>query len=229
MKNFIWLLPFLGFLFGYQLLSFLTVSSELVVPSLIGLPLTQTVKLLSDQNLNVRIMAEKEDRDLEPGTVLSQTPAPGHKAKQNQPIFLVLSKKPKKIFAPHLLTKPQDEVNHTLNQLNLRAKTYTLSYPAPTGTCIGQLPEEKEVVHDNKMILYVSSGKSSLMLFPNFKGSTVQEVREQVAHYPMQFKLFHSQPVDEGHQCTACVITDQKPLPGSLVDVRLPIVIQLQV
>ena len=64
LKKYLWILPFLSFLLGYQFLSTLTTVHELKVPPLVGLSVTEAVKVLSDNNLNARIMAEKEEPDL---------------------------------------------------------------------------------------------------------------------------------------------------------------------
>jgi beta-lactam-binding protein with PASTA domain len=229
LKNYLWTLPFISFLLGYQFLSFFTVANNFPNPSIIGSPLTQAIKALSDNNLNPRIMAEKEEPDLPEGTVLSQTPAAGQRVKPNQPVFLVVARKPKKIPAPSLLNKTADETLLTLHHLNLRSKTYALNAPAPKDTCIGQIPDAKEPVEGKKMTLYISAGKNPLMLFPNLKGAAMSDVQNCLSSYNFTTKILHTNPIEEGHQCTLCTVIDQKPLPGSIIDVRRPVYVQLQV
>ncbi len=229
LKDYLWTLPFLSFLLGYQLLSFITVTDNLTNPAIIGLPLSQAVKALSDHNLNPRIVAEKEEPDLPEGTVLQQTPAAQQKVRPNQPIFLVVSKKPKKIIAPFLLNKTKDGAESALHQLSVRAKIYELSAQTPIETCIGQSPDAEETIENKKMILYVSTGKNTLMLFPNLKGAIMHDVQNCLNNYNFTTKIFHTYPTDANHQCTTCVVVDQKPLPGSIVDVRKPVYVQLQV
>ncbi len=228
-KNYLWTIPFISFLLGYQLLSLITVTNTLTNPSIIGLPLTQAVKTLSDHNLNPRIVAEKEEPDLPEGTVLRQTPAPQQKVKQNQPIFLVVSRKPKKITAPSLINKTRDEAESLLHGLNVRAKTYELTAPAPPETCIGQSPDPKEEIEGKRMILYMSAGKNPLMLFPNLKGAMISDAHNCLSNYSFTTKILHTHAVDPAHVCTTCVVIDQKPLPGSIIDVRKPVYVQLQV
>ena len=228
-KQYLWTFPFLSFIFGYQFLSFITVSNNLPNPSIMGLPLAQAITILSDNNLNPRIMAEKEEPDLPEGTVLSQTPAAHQRVKPNQPIFLVVARKPKKIPAPSLLGTSVDEATLALHRVNVRPKTYELFSPAPKGTCVGQMPGAQEPVADKKMILYISAGKNPLMLFPSLKGALMSDVQTCLSSYNFTAKVFHTRPVEPDHQCSSCYVVDQKPLPGSIIDIRKPGYVQLQV
>jgi len=54
---------------------------QIQAPALVGKQLQNAVALLSQKNLNVRFITQKEDPDLPHGTILSQTPAAGRNVK----------------------------------------------------------------------------------------------------------------------------------------------------
>jgi len=85
--SFIWIVPFLAFIAGYQVVRLLTHTQTVYVPSVLGLHLTDAIRRLSADQLNVRILAEKEDPDLDEGMIISQTPEQGTLVKPHQSLF----------------------------------------------------------------------------------------------------------------------------------------------
>jgi beta-lactam-binding protein with PASTA domain len=230
LKDYLWILPFFCFLLGYQLLNVTTTNHELEAPALIGLPLTEAIKILSNNNLNTRIVAQTEEQNLPNGTVLSQTPAAHQRVKQNQPIFLVVSKKPEPIRTPNLLGRDRSEIVSIGQKQRIRIKYYELmNTKHPKDYCIGQYPTPDTPIKDGTMIAYVSAGNQTTILFPDFRQTDLHHAQEMLADIPCQITVNHSTPVDSEHQCISCVITDQKPLPGSLITTTKPLNVQLQV
>jgi len=112
------------------------------MPSIVGKNLLQTIPLLSDKNLNIRILTKKAISDLPSGTILSQTPKEGALIKPQQPVFVVLSEKPPKIPTPSVIHKKQDIILKNLQSLEIRNKSYFLqSSIYPDNLCIAQSPE----------------------------------------------------------------------------------------
>ena len=93
-SQFFWLIPFASFFGGYLLLSLFYGNKTIVTPSLLGQPLDKALLQLSDYHLNARVIGYKADSDLQPATVLSQSPAPGTKVKEHQSLHLTISQKP---------------------------------------------------------------------------------------------------------------------------------------
>ena len=226
-KNLWWITPFLSFLVGYQLLNIMTSVAELPAPNIVGLPLVDAVKQLSDRSLNARVMMEKEEPDLVEGTVLAQTPHAFHKVKPQQSIFLIIAKKPKKL-APNILNKSTSEIETIAEQSNIRIKTYPVSSHYPVGTCIGQEPTAEQWIDQNKMIAYVSSGNSKPHIFPNIKGMPVRQVVQWLKDYPAQVTIAHQTAVDADHQCIECLVIDQKPLPGTIIEIDKSFMVQIE-
>lgn len=231
-KNYLWALPFFSFLAGYFVLERMSRVAQLDTPAIIGKQLQQAVAELSDNNLNLRLIAQKEDPDLPQGTILSQTPAPGQKIKPHQALYVVISKQPEKIAAPLLLNKHDNAIQKELEALGIRNKTYRLPSNRPSGTCIAQLPTPGNQVADEKITTYLSAGNNRPSLVPNLKGKPAPEVLEFLQQYKIEVKIMHSSKQDKNHLCdTDCIISDQRPLAGSLVtlDEEKPLLVQLQV
>ncbi len=225
--NWFWTLPFICFLSGYQAVHFFTTRGEFPTPAVVGLPLIQAIKTLSDHHLNVRIVREQEDADLPSGTVVSQTPRAGHKVKQQQSVFIVITKKIERI-APACAGKKIQEIEPLLHSHNIRAHIHYLASSQPVNTCFSQWPQAGQPV-EGKMILYASIGDERPLIFPVLRGQPIRAVLELLKQYQLNANVFHPHVMDDDHECINCLVAEQKPLPGSLIDLSKPIQISLEV
>lgn len=221
MKRFLWILPFIAFLAGYYLISRFAAIHEFACPRLIGLPIQQAVSTLSDHHLNARIMAEKEDQDLTPGTVLSQNPPPNQRVKPHQSIFLVLSKKTH-LATPLVVGKLWKDIQPELTHQNIRVKTYELESKTPPGTCIGQSPSAGTPLEDKKMIIYLSSSSTQNLILPTLTGHPVLSVIEALTAHQIPYTIHHTHITQTPHTCDSCIVIDQKPLAGSSINPNKP-------
>ena len=214
----VWLMPFLSFIGGYQLIRLLTHTETIRVPAVVGLHMNDAIKILSTDLLNVRILAEKEDPDLHEGTILSQTPEEGTLVKTQQSIFLVITKKPAKSRAPQLRGLTCEQAQTKAAQAGIKLTSSTFESPFPRDRVIGQsiLPD-RDVKHKALMI-YCSEGSTPLRIFPDLKGRTVEEV--------VSFFALYSGTVNvQGNRDES--IKDQQPRAGTLVDIRKPLTVQV--
>ncbi len=198
-------------------------------PSLIGKNINYAAKMLSQYNLNLRIIAEKEDADLPEGTIISQTPAKQQKVKPQQSVFCVVSYRTQTVHAPCLVNNQVKQVDELLKKEKIRNKSYCLTSKYPEGTCIAQIPSAQEPLQYQSMITYLSAGNKKTALFPSFKGESVDEVVEFLDKHSIKPSVLHTKQVDTHHNCTNCIVIDQKPLAGSLVDLSKPLPVHLQV
>ncbi|MBN1549417.1 PASTA domain-containing protein [Candidatus Babeliales bacterium] len=229
LSHYLWLLPFLCFALGYQLLNSMLSVPEYDAPKVIGLSLVQAAQVAEEHNLMFRITGYREEVDLEEGTVLEQTPAAHHGIKQNQPIFLTLSRKPPKKITPNFQTKQKKIIDDYCKRHGLRPKYYPLKGHHPQNTCIGQSPEPGMLLDAHTVDVYISDGSHALCLFPDFKNIPLSEVKELLGNYQAQLTIVHRKEPRANHVCRSCLVLDQKPLPGSLVDLTQPLSVQLQV
>ena len=201
------------------------------MPCLVGKSLYEAVGILSENNLNPRLMAEKEDPDLPAGTVISQSPRTHQKIKPHQSVFLLLSKKPPAQFAPSLVHMPTDSITQKLTGSGLRNKNYALPSHYPKNSCITQIPNTQEPLEKNTVTLYISAGTDKPVIWPDFINKPLEQVKEFLEYRDIQPHIVHSLPVKIHHDCAHCTITDQRPLPGSLImlDKQHPPYVQLHV
>jgi len=214
----LWILPFLSFIAGYQLVRALTHTEKVRVPSVVGLHMNEAIKLLSADLLNVRILAEKEDPDLHEGTILSQTPEAGLPVKTHQSIFLVITKRPPKARAPQLRGLTCEQAQAKAVQAGIILSTVFFENPYPQDRVIAQsVIPEREVPHKSMMI-YCSAGTTPLRIFPDLRGRTVEET---VAFFNKYSGTVHIQ----GNRAEP--IKEQQPRAGSLIDIRKPLVVEV--
>ncbi len=153
----LWLLPFICFLSGYSLLNHFLYMPSVETPSLIGKNINYAAKVLSQHNLNLRIIAEKEDADLPEGTIISQTPTKQQKVKPQQSVFCVVSHQTQSAHAPCLINNQIKQVDELLKNEKIRNKSYCLASKYSEGTCIAQIPSAQEPLQYQSIITYFSA------------------------------------------------------------------------
>ena len=210
----LWMLPFIFFCIGYYSISFIGYNKPIETPSVIGCCLQDALTILSASHLTVVIKGEKEDANLQEGTVIDQSPQPQQKVKSQQSVFLVIAKKPPAIYAPSLAGLYYEDVQKKAKSLGIRLKTAYLESHYPSALCIAQIPMPDVQLEEKVMYVYISSGITPLRIMPNFKHRTVEEVKHFLAEHMLEIKFFSGeQPHDDD------LINDQRPLPGSLINV----------
>ncbi len=190
------------------------------VPELIGITLFEALPCLSHYKLSPRLLDQKEDTELEEGTILSQTPAAGQKVKPYQPIFLVVSRKPKQMRTPNFVTLFLEQIKKEANILNLRVRYYALPSVYPVNTCIAQNPIAESLMKDQAVTVYVSDESEQLVLWPNFMGRSYVEISEFLALYGITPHIIHSSNKCDHALSDTCIIVDQRPLAGSIVSLK---------
>lgn len=226
LKHWIWILPLICFFSSYFTFHCLFSPAILETPSLIGKLLPEAVQLLSDTNLNIRILSQKEDNDLAPGTILSQLPSAKSSIRPQQSLFVVISKQSEQQKAPSFLQKSSVVCHGIAEKKGIIVKIYQMPHIIDD-ICIGQFPEPGELLYDNHVTLYISKSSSKQSLLPSFKKRSVEEVTSFLTEKGIKYIVTHAKPIDSSHSCKTCVVTQQKPLAGSLIDLKKPLTIQL--
>jgi hypothetical protein len=231
LNRILWLLPFVSFFLGYQLLALLYGAESVATPAVIGKNIQDTLTVLTAHNLNTRLLATKEVPELPAGTVLSQSPQPQAKIKPGQTVYIVVSTKQQLLTAPNLINSTLNSITPRLKAAGIRNKLYYMQSNLPQDYCVGQFPNPGQLLKEAKIITYISSGTSKPVLLPNFKGKPVMEVQEFLSHHGITVRTSHVVPQEQGHVCTECMVTDQRPLPGSLItlDSQKQPIIHLQI
>lgn len=216
-RSLLWLMPFASFLTGYLLISLVIKQPALITPTLTGKTLDQAVLILSQSNLNIRIVGQKEDAQLPEGTILTQTPAPNTSIKEQQALYVTIAKKPIPLAMPHLVGKTETQAIAELEALSLHAQIYKVSSDQPTHTVIAQSPEPGLSANSQALMLYVATDEQKPILMPNLKNRPLDEVLSFLELEGITPTLLHT-PVGPDHRCNNCMVIDQRPLSGCFIN-----------
>jgi beta-lactam-binding protein with PASTA domain len=177
----------------------------------------------------LRLITHKQESTLPEGIILNQTPAPGTSIKSNQPLFIVTTKKPLTAQAPQCIGTHIDELIPLLQSANIHPRIYYVAHPYPEKICFAQSPQASELLENNRLILYVSSGNNKPIIWPNFTGIPLQDVLEFLHNYNIQPYIIN----DSAHPYASndYTVIDQRPVAGTLLtlDEHKPLAVQLRV
>lgn len=228
-KNILITLPFFSFLLGYLFLHLFIQKQEIVVPNVIGKNLQECIKILSDKSLSIKLLRMQQDNDLPDGIVLQQIPGPNQKIRPNQNIFITISKKPKPIIAPNFIGLNHKEITKNSKKEAILNKSFWLKSFYPVNSCISQYPQEGQPLKNQNLITYLSAGSNDLFIIPNFKDTALNEIKESLNNNNILLEISHIKQNGNEFEDQYCLIIDQKPMAGSIVDMSKPLRIQLQV
>lgn len=217
-KDFRPLIPFGSFVLGYLFVSYLASPGFVNVPSLVGKSLADTIQLLSDHQLNTRIIMQKEDPDLAEGTILSQQPQAAQKVRPHTSIFVVISRKPNTITAPAVVGKQEKELDNLLLHHKIRAQKYYLTSNEPAYTCIGQFPCAGQELPDRKIIIYIANKQEQLECMPHVCGMRSSAALSLFQEHQLPVTISHGTKQPPHHVCQNCIVIDQKPIAGSIIN-----------
>ncbi|MBA3954767.1 PASTA domain-containing protein [Candidatus Dependentiae bacterium] len=231
LQSFLWMLPFICFLSGYQLLRVFTHREIIETPAVVGLHVADAIKIFSRFNLNTRILTEKEDSDLPEGIIISQAPAAGQKVKAHQSIYLVATRHPAKPQAPRLEGLTLSQAQAAAKQSDVRLKTAFIESNALQNKCFAQNVRPGEELESKNILAYFSAGTTSIRILPDLKNRKVSEVLPFLKNYGIETVVAHANPsnADLEHTCTSCIVTEQRPLAGTLVDLKKPLKVHITV
>jgi len=216
---------------GYLISALLLRVEQVSTPALVGKDLSYALKALSNANLNMRLIGQKEDRDLPASTIISQTPRAGHAVRPNQSIFLVISTQPPRTILPDLVGMHEEQARQAISNLNIRSKLLTVPSVYPSGTCLGQTPPAQASTADEPLLAYCAQPTAKPIIWPNFVGKPLQAVADVLSHNHIEAHISHVKPRESQPDSQEAMVTDQRPLAGSLLmlDPEHPLVVQLQV
>lgn len=229
-KHFLWLVPFLSFTLGYLTMQNLLHVPETTTPYLVGKQVHTILPLITQHNLNIRLIDEKEEADLPEGIILNQTPAAGTRIKQNQPLFIVTTKKPVTARAPQCMGKQSDELRSQLQEEGIQPRMYHVPHPYPENICFAQSPHQNEPLEKNKLTLYISSGNNKPVIWPDFTQLPLHEIIEFLDNYHIEPHIINDYPHMD-YTNVEYIVIDQRPFAGTLLtlDECKPLSVQLRV
>lgn len=228
-KNYLWLAPFLSFIFGYFIMQRLLHTPESIAPHLVGKQVHEVLHLITQHNLNLRLIDHKEEADLPEGIILNQTPQGGTAIKANQPLFIVTTKKPLTAQAPQCVGIHIDAITQQLQSTEINPRIYHVPHPYPEKICFAQSPLPHEPLEKNRLTIYVSSGNNKPIIWPNFIGMPLSEVVEFLNNYNIEPHIIND--ATKHNADPEYKVIDQRPVAGTLLtlDKHQPLSVQLRV
>ncbi len=217
--SFLWLLPFGGFFAGYVLAGIFFGAEKVSVPNIVGLPIAQALRRACDQRLHIRVLAEKVDPEVEPGIVLNQRPEKDQLIKQHQTIFITLSKQPAIRSMPLVVGKLCAQVISDLQAAHGTPVCIRVPSSAPHDLIIAQYPAAGDPIK-GAIYLYTATQADERVLMPNVVGRMLVEVKEFLNRFAINLLV-------SGIEDDRAIVTQQRPLEGTVIDLAHPPTIQV--
>jgi len=222
-------LPFCCCLLGYLVANHWFCPKEVVTPNLIGRQLSDCTTELAEQKLSIRFLNQREDDVYPEGTILEQIPKPGNTIKLQQQILLVTTKKPEVPKTPSFVGLTQEEATNF-------AKThgFALTYKKlPTSyfnnRSFAQSPLIGEPNDTKKITVLLGESKPLFVIVPSLIGKTTREFLQLTSQIQIKTECFcrgdKINPYDSPH----ILITNQNPMPGSIIDLKKQQLFQIEV
>lgn len=209
----LWLIPFVGFAIGYIFATLFFSSRSVEVPELVGLSLIQGATRASTYQLNIRVIAEKEDRDLPAGTIISQKPLAHQTAKTQQVIYIAISKRPETKKTPALVGISQEQAAQELTQESIKFHLVPINIPTTPNLIIAQYPTAEDPLHE-PIVLYCAQPTPTKYIFPDCVNRPLSEVLEFLAHHKLTAAVTYQTPQQPGRVYR---VSQQRPLPGTVI------------
>lgn len=175
-------LTFLGILVAIVAILFSLLGpkgASVEVPDVVRLTFEDAERTLEARNL----LAVREGDDFHPsipdGSVISQSPGAGRKARENDRVLLIVSKGPERIEVPNVVGAQEADAIALLEGLGLDViSTRQFSDEIEEGTVISQDPEPETLVDRGSTIDLVVSGGEVTVTVPNVTGISEERARE---------------------------------------------------
>ncbi len=229
MRSYLWLLPFLGFAAGYCAMSLLYTTAPREVPMLIGMTVVEAARSVSEHGLTLCLVGEKNDPELPVGTVITQNPQPKSRVRERHAVCCVISKR-EPLRAPSLIGRTVAAIQQEIQATGVSVKYWPVAKNVPARTCIAQDTVPGAIIADKIMTVYVAKEQPAPFLIPDMRQRTIADVRALCSSRPVTLEVVHPEgTVSEDHVCNHCIVADQTPRAGTVVnlDQRNPLPIKI--
>ncbi|MBP6892316.1 PASTA domain-containing protein [Candidatus Babeliales bacterium] len=230
LKNYLFLsIPFICFAIGYVFCNIFVGNKSYPTPNLVGISLHEAILQTSPYHINIQVAAQKECPGVTHGTIISQKPTPGRQIKPHQSIIVVTCKLPEAQLTPNLIGKIEAQAQEICTNARIKLKTYPQNYPLPTNTIIGQTPQKEQHLSEKKIIAYTATEHLTNYVMPNLINKSLEQVLEFLQKYKTNISVFFQNQKISKPYPSECKIIGQKPLPGSFVNLKNELILQLEV
>jgi len=194
---------------------------DVPVPNVTGLSVEEAERILNEAKLRMAVEIEVFDNVVPAGHIISQDPKANRMKKENQVVFVRVSKGPEYVHMPSVIGLTHREAQLFLTQagFTLGEAKFMQTGEHPINTVIDQEPKPNEYVAlGSPVMLVVSQGLDTIPIveLPNFRGKELEVVRQQIAELGLkEGKLIpeFSTTVPKNH------VVEQNPPPFAKVEV----------
>ncbi len=147
------------------------------VPKLTGLSIKDAVKITGDLNLILKIKEEVQNENYPEGYIVSQSPKPGVKIREENPVEVIIATKSLSKIVPNLLGFNIYEAEEKLSEkgINLLRKAYVYDSVIEKDVIISQFPAPGTLLGKEPGVsLLISKGKKPLSM-PLLYGLDIEE------------------------------------------------------
>lgn len=218
-------LPLCSFFMGYYMASCFTQQTTIKTPHLVGLTTFHAIMMCSNLNLHPAIIATKHHQEFPEGTILEQIPHPGTGIKASQSINLVVSTQPERPCIPHVCGMQKEEACDLLAKQGFKIICYVIPHISVPNSCFAYHHRYGECTSDNTAILYISSGEHSAHIWPQLCGHPLSDVQDFLATRAIVPHVIS----DQSYFSNNDIVTDQRPLAGSIIRGKEKPYVQLKV
>lgn len=210
----LWFLPFLCFGGGYVATRTFLHHTTVIIPSLVGKSSDVALLLLSEKNLNPRIIGLVDEPDLESGTVINQIPRAEAQARPYQTIFLVISARPTEPIAKQWIGLKQETIAHSCAADHINPLFISIPHTLPGGQCFAQFPSEGGAITD-RPIFYIAAPVQQKYIWPSLLNAPAFEAFEALKKQGITVHVIGEHTDASLQELKQLRIVDQRPLPGA--------------
>lgn len=194
-------------------------TQEIVVPKVIGFPLLEAERMLTQRKLKTKVDKYEETLEFPQNTVLAQSVEPGTIVKENRVLMLKVSKSKDRIEIPNLIEKELFEARQVLEKqnLNLASISYACSKKTKVGKIISQNPLSEDMGQDRHVQILVSSGpcQNQFLMGDLIDRRMDASIKKEFTDKEIEIKQLSTQRIRENLK--KAKVVSQEPIAGSIV------------
>lgn len=200
--------------------------NKVAVPDVVGMPAADAVHELQDAGLKLGETSQKETTASVPGTVLSETPAPGTKVNKNTTINIEVAQPQALVTVPNVTSQEASRAADAIRAAGLVPVVYSAYNPStPAGAVFGQVPAAgTRAAPGSEVALGVSLGKTpSAPKVPDVVGTTVDQASSALTQAGFGYQRYdeYSDKVAAGTVIAQLPAGGAEALPGSTVAIEV--------
>lgn len=164
----------------------LIIKSEdtVIVPDLEGKDVVYALELLTELELNTKVKGSEYTTDIPKNHVVFQEPAPGSEIKKGRDVKIIISKGPKTVFMPNLITLSIQQANIILEENDMCRGELSRTYNTEMekDDIIAQVPVAGAVVERGTCIdlLVSKGGRPVAFKMPELAGLTLEDALQSI-------------------------------------------------